>query len=402
MWYSDMLVICLLMVQLLLPSMLSNFMIGSTTGFIALSHQLDLLPFLEQIVFPELNSKIKFLNIESNLETLLVSAIMVIVGVIVARIAKTILNRLLREKMPKGSRVLIERIVFYLIVVLAGLAALSSMGVDFTGALLAGGIVGIIIGFATQSIVSNLLSGIFLHLDRPLEIGEPVEIEDMTISGVVTDITAFSTRLRKFDGTFVRVPNDKLFTSRIRNFNRYPARRIEIKIGISYKDDVAKAIEVIKSRLDANPLILAEPASDIFLDTLGESSVDLSIFAWTAKPVFFQVKKQIIEDIKVSLDKAGIEIPFPQRVIHLQRRTDIDDLEADRKIEKDKHLQEKIEKKTSDSSNDKSIDSSNEKGNDDEKRGRGDGKQPPVINNSQNGIIDKFSLQGLHDPSGDE
>jgi small-conductance mechanosensitive channel len=397
-----MLVVCLLIANLLLPSMLSNFIIGSTTGFIALSRELDLSPFLEQIVFPELNSKIKFLSIESNLETLLVSAIMVIVGVIVARIAKTILNRLLREKMPKGSRVLIERIVFYSIVVLAGLAALSSLGVDFTGALLAGGIVGIIIGFATQSIVSNLLSGIFLHLDRPLEIGEPVEIEDMAISGVVTDITAFSTRLRKFDGTFVRVPNDKLFTSRIRNFDRYPARRMEIKIGISYKDDVAKAIEIIKSRLDANPLILAEPASDIFLDALSESSVDLSIFAWTAKPVFFQVKKQIIEDIKGSLDKAGIEIPLPQRVIHLQRLTDIDDLDADRSlVEKDKHQQEKIKKKTLDSCNGKSIDSSNEKGSDEGKRGQGDGKQSQITSNSQDRTMDKFSSQGFHEPSGD-
>jgi small-conductance mechanosensitive channel len=226
---------------------------------------------------------------------------------------------------PRGSRLLIERIAFYSIVFLAGLAALSNLGVDFTGALLAGGIVGIIIGFATQSVVSNLLSGIFLHLDRPLEVGEPVEIEDMAISGVVTDITAFSTRLRKFDGTFVRVPNDKLFTSRIRNFNRYPARRIETKISVSYKEDVARAIQIIKSRLETNPLILAEPVPDIFLDSLSDSSVDLSIFAWTAKPVFFQLRKQLIEDLKISLDNAGIEIPFPQRVIHLQHDSDIED-----------------------------------------------------------------------------
>lgn len=279
-------------------------------------------------MFPELNSKIKILGIQADLGTLIVSAIVIVVGVVVARIAKTILNRLLREKVPKGSRVLIERIAFYSIVFLAGLAALSNLGVDFTGALLAGGIVGIIIGFATQSIVSNLLSGIFLHLDRPLEIGEPVEIEDMAISGVVTDITAFSTRLRKFDGTFVRVPNDKLFTSRIRNFNRYPARRIETEVRISYKDDVARAIEIIKSRLDTNPLILVEPTPDIFLDTLSDSSVDLSIFAWTAKSVFFEVRKQIIEDIKTSLEKAGIEIPLPQHVIHLQRDIDVNEFKA--------------------------------------------------------------------------
>lgn len=332
-----MLVISLPISKLVLLPILAKSTISSMANTMPLFCQLQLSSFLEQAMFPEFNSNIKILGIQANLGTLMVSAIVIIAGIIIARIAKTIFNRLLREKVPKGSRLLIERIAFYSIVFLAGLIALSNLGVDFTGALLAGGIVGIIIGFATQSIVSNLLSGIFLHLDRPLEIGEPVEIEDMAISGVVTDITAFSTRLRKFDGTFIRVPNDKLFTSRIRNFNRYPARRIETKVRISYKDDITKAIEVIQSRLDANPLILAEPVPDIFLDTLSDSSVDLTIFAWTAKEVFFQVRKQIIEEIKVSLDKAAIEIPFPQQVIHLQTDANINQHKIDVTMEeKDK------------------------------------------------------------------
>jgi small-conductance mechanosensitive channel len=267
-------------------------------------------------IFPELTSKVKILNIETSFETLLFSALVIIIGIVIARVVKTVLNRALREKIPKGSRVLMERIAFYFIVFLAGLAAMSNLGVDFTGALLAGGFFGIIIGFATQSVVSNLLSGVFLHLDRPLEIGEPVEIEDMNIAGVVTDITAFSTRLRKFDGTFIRVPNDKLFTSRIKNFNRYPARRIDFKIRISYQQDVGQAIDLIKSRLDANPLILVEPVPDVFVDSINEYSLDLSIFAWTAKDAAFEVKKKIIEDIKFYMDDAKIEIPFPQRVVH--------------------------------------------------------------------------------------
>jgi len=303
----------------------------------------------------------------------------IIVGVIAARIVKTVLNRLLREKVPRGSRLLIERIAFYSIVFLAGLAALSNLGVDFTGALLAGGIVGIIIGFATQSVVSNLLSGIFLHLDRPLEVGEPVEIEDMAISGVVTDITAFSTRLRKFDGTFVRVPNDKLFTSRIRNFNRYPARRIETKISVSYKEDVARAIQIIKSRLETNPLILAEPVPDIFLDSLSDSSVDLSIFAWTAKPVFFQLRKQLIEDLKISLDNAGIEIPFPQRVIHLQH--DSDNIEDGRR-------------------GDPSIVGGKDNAADDEDaKKEKDEKRSEKTNPKER--TDQHSNQGIHEPSSD-
>src|SRR5919204_2385924 len=128
-----MLAVSLLILQFLLLSTLSNFIMALTIDIIALSHELGPSSFLEQVIFPELNSKIKLLGIEADLETLLVSAIVIIIGIVVARIAKTILNRLLREKMPKGSRVLIERIAFYSIVVLAGLAALSSLGVDFTG-----------------------------------------------------------------------------------------------------------------------------------------------------------------------------------------------------------------------------------------------------------------------------
>src|SRR5690242_20263188 len=107
-------------------------------------------------IFPELTAKIKILNIETNFETLVFSVLVIVVGIVIARILKSVLNRTLRDKVPKGSRVLMERIVFYLIVFLAGLAALSNLGVDFTGALLAGGFFGIIIGFATQSVVSNL------------------------------------------------------------------------------------------------------------------------------------------------------------------------------------------------------------------------------------------------------
>ncbi|MDV3104408.1 mechanosensitive ion channel family protein [Thermococcus waiotapuensis] len=206
------------------------------------------------------------------------------------------------------------KLFYYLIVVLAFFIALNIAG--FTGRLTtifaAAGITGIVLGFASQTVVANFISGIFMYFDKPLKIGDPVEVAGY--SGIVHDIRILSTRIRTWDGVLVRIPNEKLFNSEIQNLMKYPARRVDITVGIGYKEDAGKAIEVIKKTLDEMSYVLAEPEPVVFVDNLGDSSVNISIRAWAPSEKWFDVRIQIVQKVKEALDREGIEIPFPQRV----------------------------------------------------------------------------------------
>ncbi|WP_457741498.1 mechanosensitive ion channel family protein [Thermococcus sp.] len=215
----------------------------------------------------------------------------------------------------KGPEDVIKaKLFYYLFVTLAFFLALSFAGiVGQLGALLAAaGITGIVLGFSAQTVVSNFVSGVFMYFDKPLKIGDAVQVGE--VSGIVEDIQMLSTRIRTWDGTLVRIPNEKLFNSNITNLQRYPARRVDVKVGIAYSADMEKAIEVIKKTLNEMPLVLAEPEPKVYVDDLGDSAVIIGVWAWVPSEKWFEVRTQIVERIKRALDEAGIEIPFPQRV----------------------------------------------------------------------------------------
>jgi len=236
-----------------------------------------------------------------------------LLAVFIGKIVRLNLRRILKEKMPKATLIAIEKIAYYSIVFIGLMVALPYSGFSLSGLLVAGGILGIVIGFASQTVVSNLISGLFLMVEKPIKIGDGVSIDN--VSGVVKDIRILSTTIRTYDGIYVRIPNDRVFSSNIQNYVAHVARRFEYKIGIRYSDDAEKAVKIIKSLLEEHPLILKEPAPAIFVEELGESSVNLSIRIWAPSNHWFSVKTEMLWKIKVALEKEGIEIPFPQHVI---------------------------------------------------------------------------------------
>lgn len=246
-----------------------------------------------------------------------VALIIMVVGLFIASFTRRFITRLTREVLPVSTRIFVERLAYYTVLVIAGMAALSRLQVDFSGAIIAGGIFGIVVGFASQSVVANLLSGIFLHIDKTIQIGDTLEVIGTEIMGVVTDMTIFSTKIRSFDGTQVRIPNEKVFTSSIRRFTAHSARRVQMQVGIAYGSDITKAISAIREALAAQPLILADPAPAVFVDRFDESSIVLNVFAWAPVGEFFAVRQLIPTVIKEALDANGIKIPFPQRVVHI-------------------------------------------------------------------------------------
>jgi small-conductance mechanosensitive channel len=187
------------------------------------------------------------------------------------------------------------------------------LGVKLSGLLVAGGIVGLAIGFASQNIVENLLAGIILMLERPIKIGNGVNIDGTT--GIVEDIQIMSTTLRSYDGLYIRLPNQKVLTANITNFVSNVARRVDYDIGIRYSDDADKAITLIKDFLDAQPMVLKNPEPIVFVSELGDSAVIIALRFWAPVAEWFGVKTQLLWKIKTLLEAEGIEIPFPQRMV---------------------------------------------------------------------------------------
>ncbi len=150
-------------------------------------------------------------------------------------------------------------------------------------------------------------------IERPIKIGDSVNIEGT--GGVVEDIRIISTTIRGFDGLYVRVPNQKVFTASITNFVANVARRFEYAVGIRYSDDADKALEIIKKIIEEHPLALKNPAPQVFVDNLGDSSVNITARIWAPATEWFGVKSELLWKIKKAIEKEGMEIPFPQRAL---------------------------------------------------------------------------------------
>jgi len=242
-----------------------------------------------------------------------IAAVILIVAFFVAKTITLYLRRMLREKIKADHLEIISKIVYYGLIVLAMLISLPSLGIKPSGLLMAGGVAGIAIGFASQSIIGNLISGIFLILERPIKIGNTVKIEDTV--GFVEDIRIMSTTLRTFDGLFVRIPNQKVFTTNITNYVANVARRFEYTVGIRYSDDADMAIKIIKDIIDNEPFALKYPEPQVFVDNLGDSAVNLTVRIWAPVSKWFGLRTKLLWKIKKKLEAEGVQVPFPQRVI---------------------------------------------------------------------------------------
>ncbi len=234
-------------------------------------------------------------------------------SVIIARLTVTNLRRALEHKISKNELEILLKVIYFTIVILGVVIALPNIIADLSGLLVAGGILGIIIGFASQSVVSNFVSGLFLMVEQPVKIGDNVNVGE--ISGNVEDISILSTTVKTYDGVYVRIPNEKVFNSEITNYWANVARRFDYVVGIRYQDDAGKAIGIIRGVLMEHPFVLHKPSPTIFVEELADNGVNINVKVWSPAKVWWDVKIELLWKIKVALEAEGIEIPFPQRTI---------------------------------------------------------------------------------------
>lgn len=245
----------------------------------------------------------------------------IILAVFVGKILSIYTTKILRKKMTMDHVKIITKGIYSVIFFIALIAILPLIGIDMSGLVVAGGIFAIVIGFAAQGIVGNLISGIFLIFERPVKIGDVVNI-DNTI-GQVEDIRIISTTIRTFDGNFVRIPNMTVFNSKIINHFVNKARRFEYVVGIRYRDDADRAVNIIKEIIDAHPFALKYPEPMVFVNELGNSSVDILVKVWAPFTEWYSVKMTLLWKIKTGLEENDIVIPFPQREVWFNNKLPI-------------------------------------------------------------------------------
>lgn len=212
---------------------------------------------------------------------------------------------------------LLKNTLSVVFVVFGSVSVLSQFGFDVISIVAGLGIVGIAVGFAAQSTLSNFIAGVTLLVERPFRIGDWVKISDQ--EGKVVKIALRTTWLRTRDNIFAMIPNDKVASSHIINYTAEGPIRIRLSLGIAYKESAAAARAVILPILEAHPQVILgdDMAPRVDVAGLGSSSIDLTALVWIpSSHIDFQplISSQLLESIKAGLDAAGIEIPFP----HLQ------------------------------------------------------------------------------------
>ena len=251
--------------------------------------------------------------------SLIRAVIILVVGWLLARLVSRRLPKLFEKRLHAQHTMLVQRAIFYGILLLALFSALREMGFELTVLLGAAGIFTLAIGFASQTSASNLVSGLFLIGERPFSIGDVVKVGETT--GEVVAIDLLSVKLRTFDNLLVRVPNESLIKTSITNLSRYPIRRLDIAVGVAYKESIERVREVLLRVAAANRLCLEEPKPLIIFLGFGDSSLDLQFSVWAQRENFLDLRNTIHEEIKLAFDAEGIEIPFPHRSLYAGEAT---------------------------------------------------------------------------------
>lgn len=191
---------------------------------------------------------------------------------------------------------------------------ITQLGVQSSSLVAIVGAAGLAVGLALQGSLANFAGGVLILIFKPFKVGDFITAQG--VDGTVKEITIFTTKLNTFGNQIAIVPNGQLSNNNIINYNSQENRRDKIVVGIGYSSDIKKAKEILLQICRSCPDILKEPAPEVFVENLGDSSVDLQLRFWARNEHFWPAHFAVLEELKYKFDAEGIEIPFPQRVIH--------------------------------------------------------------------------------------
>ncbi|MFN3640477.1 MAG: mechanosensitive ion channel family protein [Flavobacterium sp.] len=261
-----------------------------------------------------------FLKVLVEYSPRLISAFLVFgIGWWAIKLFKSFLIRIMnkREMEPTLSKFLAD-ILIWTLKILLFVTVISRLGVENSSFVAIIGAAGLAIGLSLQGSLSNFAGGVLIIMFKPFKVGDFIQAQGEM--GTVKEIQIFVTKISTIDNQFIYIPNGSLSNGNITNFSQATFRRADLTIGISYGSNIKKAKDLAFEVLTNHPLVLEEPAPVIWVKDLADSSVDLAVRPWANNESFWQMRSEVLEQIKAAFDANGIDIPFPQRDVHIKTK----------------------------------------------------------------------------------
>ncbi|MEM1127458.1 MAG: mechanosensitive ion channel domain-containing protein [Bacteroidota bacterium] len=249
-----------------------------------------------------------------------VIALFIVARIVAGRAKNAIVRGLTKRDFDQTLTKFFGNVMYGLILLLSVIAILGIFGIQTASFAAVIGAAGLAIGLAFQGTLGNFAAGIMLLIFRPFGVGDVIKVSGEV--GKVEEIDLFITKLDTVDNRRVVIPNGQIFGGTIETITFHPTRRVDVAVGTDYGADLDACRRVLNEAIQKTDKILEEPAPTVFLDNLGDSSINWSVRAWCETGDFFAVREQLTYHVKTSLDAAGIGIPFPQMDVHLDGRLD--------------------------------------------------------------------------------
>jgi len=225
-------------------------------------------------------------------------------------------SALIKAKIDKTLAKFVKNLTNIALLIFVVIAALATLGIETTQFAVVIGAAGLAIGLALQGSLANFASGFLMIIFRPFKVGDFIEASGT--KGTVEDIQIFNTIINTPDNLRAIIPNAHITGGNIINYTVNGKRRVDLVIGISYEDDLRKAKKIIQDTLAADQRVLQDPASNVAVFELADSSVNFVVRPWVKAADYWDVYFETTENVKLALDKNGITIPFPQRDVHIK------------------------------------------------------------------------------------
>jgi small conductance mechanosensitive channel len=248
----------------------------------------------------------------------LVAAILLLIaGYLIAGWVSKLVARLMgtRPHIDQTLTPVIATILRSGILIVTFVAVLGQMGVQTASVLAVLGAAGLAIGLALQGTLSNIAAGMMLLWLRPFKVGD--YIDTGSVAGTVKELGLFASELHSWDGVYLFVPNAQLWNTRVINYSRLPTRMVELKFGVGYDDDLGLAERTLREIVEAHAQVLEEPATQVEVVALADSSVNFVVRPWCRTEDYWRVYFDLQRSLKEGLEAAGCSIPFPQRDVHV-------------------------------------------------------------------------------------
>ena len=275
-------------------------------------------------------------NLENviNWVSIVKAMLLLLIGWVLAKIATRFFMGIAEFKLSKHQLSIYKRLIFYVIISLFVATALHQLGFKISVLLGAAGILTVALGFASQTSASNLISGLFLLAEKPFEIGDVLKVDGDT--GEVISIDLLSVKLRTFDNLYVRIPNEQLIKSKFVNITKFPIRRIDLAIGIAYRENLEQVRKLLLELANEDSRCLEEPQPFCIIKEFGSSSIDIQLSVWSRREVYRDLRSDLMAAIKVAFDANDIEIPFPHISLYSGSKTEPFPVHLNRKTTTDK------------------------------------------------------------------